>query len=117
MHTHVKTTDSTLSAIDARSLERRPARIQRMVPRLDPDLVHLNLVIERDPRKTEFRCSLRLTLDGRVLATTRQRAPAVRTLITESFDRIEAQLNRAREMRIDRRTRRPEGDVESVVTG
>ncbi len=33
MHTHVKTIDCTLSAVEARSLEKRIARLERMVPR------------------------------------------------------------------------------------
>ncbi len=113
MHTHIKTIDCTLSALEARALEKRIARIERMVPHVDPDLMHLHLVLERHPRRAEYRCSLRLTLKDGVLSTTRQRSPAVRTLLTEAFDRLETQLQRVREERLDRRMR-PHGDIEAV---
>ncbi len=116
MHTHVKTIDCTLSAVEARALERRIARLERIVPRIDPDLMHLHLVLQRHPRRTEYHCSLRLTVKDTVLTVTRQSSPAVRTLLTEAFDRLEDQLNRLREERIDRRTRAGEGDVEAVIS-
>ncbi len=117
MHTHVKTIDCTLSAAEARVLEKRIARIERIVPRIDPDLMHLHLVLERQPRRPEYHCSLRLTIRDSVLTVTRQSSPAVRTLLTEAFDRLEDQLNRQREARIDRRTRATEGDVEAAISG
>ncbi len=117
MHTHVKTIDCTLSAAEARALEKRIARIQRIVPRIDPDLMHLHLVVERQPRRNEYHCSLRLTIEDAVLTATRQSSPAVRALLAEAFDRLEGQLNRLREERIDRRTRAGEGDVEAAISG
>ncbi len=117
MHTHVKTIDCTLSAVEARSLEKRITRLERMVPRIDPDLMHLHLVLERHPRRTEYHCSLRLTVKDAVFTVTRQSSPAVRTLLTGAFDRLEDQLNRRREERIDRRTRPAEGDVEAAISG
>lgn len=108
MHTHVKTTDCTLTSVEGRLLERRLARIERIVPRTDPDLMHLRLVVERAPRRTEYRCSLRLTLADRVLATKAETGPTLHTLLTEAFDRLEVKLNRLREERIDRRTRKAE---------
>ncbi len=117
MHTHVKTIDCTLSAAEARALEKRIARIERIVPRIDPDLMHLHLVVERHARRTEYHCSLRLTIKDSVLTVTRQSSPAVRTLLSEAFDRLEDQLNRQREARIDRRTRAAEGDVEAAISG
>ncbi len=115
MHTHVKTTDCTLSAMEAQVVERRIARIERMLPHADLDLLTLHLVLERHPRRAEYRCSLRLTMKDAVLSTTRQRSPAVRTLLTDAFDRLEAQLNRRREERLDRRTRSAEGDLEAPI--
>jgi len=117
MHTHVKTIDCTLSTVDTRTLERRLARIERLVPRVEPDLMHLRLVVERHPRRVEFRCSLTLTLEDAVLSATRQHSPAVHTLLTQAFDRLEGQLNRRREERLDRRTRASQGDVEAAITG
>jgi len=115
MHTQVKTTDCTLSASEAPVLERRLARIQRMLSHAEAELLTLHLVLQRHPRRTEYRCSLRLTTKDTVLCTTRQRSPAVRTLLTQAFDRIEAQLNRRREERLDRRTRSAEGDLEATI--
>ncbi len=117
MHTQVKTIDCTLSAVEARALEKRIGRLERIVPRIDPDLMHLHLVLERHPRRTEYHCSLRLTIRDTVLTVTRQSSPAVRTLLTEAFDRLEDQLNRLREERIDRRTRTGESDVEATISG
>jgi ribosome-associated translation inhibitor RaiA len=104
MHTQVKTTDCTLSAIQMRTFERRVRRLERLVPRLDPDLVHLNLVVEHHPRRQDFQCSLRLTLKDRTLAA-RQHAPDLKSLLVEAFDRVEGQLKRVRQVRIDKRTR------------
>lgn len=115
MHTQVKTTDCTLSSSEAQVLERRMARIERLLPHADADLLTLHLVLQRHPRRTEYRCSLRLTMKDAVLTTTRQRSPAVRTLLTEAFDRLEAQLKRRREERLDRRTRPVEGDLGATI--
>ncbi len=105
MHTQVKTTDCALSAMEMRAFERRVRRLERLVPRLDPDLVHLHLVVEHHPRRQDFECSLRLTLKDRTLAATRQHAPDIKGLLAEAFDRVEGQLKRVRQVRIDKRTR------------
>ncbi len=105
MHTHIKTTDCTLSGIETRLIDRRVVRLERLLPHVDGDLVHFNLVVERHPRRVEFRCSLRLTFKDTVLAVTRQRSTVVRGLLTEAFDAVEVQLGRVREIRADRRTR------------
>ena len=107
MHTHFKTTDCTLSGVENRTIDRRIARIERLLPRMDADLVHLSLVVQRHPRRVEFRCSLRLTFRDKLLAATRQRSSALRGLLNEAFDAVEAQLGRVREIRTDRRTRVP----------
>ncbi len=105
MHTHIKTTDCTLSGMETRLIDRRIGRLERLLPYVDADLVHLSLVVERHPRRVEFRCSLRLTFRDKVLAATRQRSGVVRGLLTEAFDAVESQLGRVREIRADRRTR------------
>ncbi len=105
MHTHIKTTDCRLSGMETRTIDRRIARIERLLPRVDADLVHLSLVVQRHPRRVEFRCSLRLTFRDKLLAATRQRSAALRGLLNEAFDAVEAQLGRVREIRADRRTR------------
>lgn len=105
MHTHIKTTDCTLSGMETRTIDRRIARLERLLPHVDPDLVHLSLVVERHPRRVEFRCSLRVTFWDTLLAATRQRSTVVRGLLTEAFDAVEGQLGRVREIRADRRTR------------
>lgn len=111
MHTHVKTVDCILARTETETLERRIARLERVTPRLAPDLLHLRLVIERHPRRLEFRCSLRLTMKDRVLAATRQHSGSIRTLLIEAFDRLETQLNRVRELKVERRTRDTEADA------
>ena len=105
MHTHIKTTDCNLSGVEGRTIDRRIARIERLLPHVDADLVHVSLVVQRHPRRVEFRCSLRLTFRDTLLAATRQRSSAVRGLLNEAFDAVEAQLGRVREIRADRRTR------------
>ncbi len=105
MDTHVKTTDCALSAVETRILERRVRRLERLVPYMNPELVHLSLVVEHHPRREDYECSLRLTLKDRVLAATRQHAPAVKALLAEAFDRVEGQLKRVRQVRLDKRTR------------
>lgn len=105
MDTHVKTTDCALSAVETRMLERRVRRLERLVPRLDPDLVHLSLVVEHHQRREDYQCSLRLTLKDRVLAANGLHAPAIKALLVEAFDRVEGQLKRMHQVRIDRRTR------------
>lgn len=105
MHTHVKTIDCTLSGMEARTLDRRMTRIERLLPRVDADLIHLRLVVERHPRRVEFRCSLRVTFNDTVLAATRQRSGIMRGLLSEAFDAVEAQLVRVQGIRSDRRVR------------
>ena len=114
MHTQVKTTDCTLSAMAMRTFERRVRRLERLVPYIDPDLVHLNLVVEHHPRRQDFQCSLRLTLKDRTLAATRQHAPDLKSLLAEAFERVEGQLKRLRQLRIDKRTR-PGTGVETSI--
>jgi ribosome-associated translation inhibitor RaiA len=104
MHTQVRTVDCTLSGMAARTFERRLGRIERLLPRFDPDLLRLRLVVERHPRRAEYRCSLRLTFKDATLAATRQRADQVRGVLGEAFDHVERQLKRLREARVDRRT-------------
>ncbi len=116
MHTQVKVTGCTLSAMETRAFERRVRRLERLVPRVDPDLVHLNLAIEHHPRRQDFECSLRLTLKDRTLAATRQHAPDIKGLLAEAFDRVEGQLKRVRQVRIDKRTR-PAAAVQAKMRG
>ncbi|MFO7261716.1 MAG: HPF/RaiA family ribosome-associated protein [bacterium] len=83
-----------LTPADAAQLDRRVARLEKRLRTFNPDLVHLQVVIEKHPRREEYTGSVRLALLEQVLTASRNTATSVRTLLSEVFADIEAQLDR-----------------------
>ncbi len=94
MKRHTTTKGFTLTPADEARLDRRVARLEKRLRSFNPDLVHLQAVIERHARREEYTGSVRLSVLDQVLAESRNTAPSVRTLLTEVFSDIEAQLDR-----------------------
>ena len=80
---------------DAREvLDRSLARLQRRLRHFRPDLVHLQVQVERAARKEEYTGSARLYLPGRVLYARRNRSATPEGWIRAAFDDLEQQLSR-----------------------
>ena len=94
MKRHTTTKGFTLTPADEAQLDRRVARLEKRLRTFDPDLVHLQVVIEKHARREEYTGSGRLAVLEQVLTARRNTATSVRTLLTEVFADIEAQLDR-----------------------
>jgi ribosome-associated translation inhibitor RaiA len=94
MKRHTTTKGFALTPANEAQLERRAARLERRLRRFDPDLVHLQVVMEKHPRREEYTGSVRLVVLEQVLAASRNKAASVRTLLTQVFRDIESQLDR-----------------------
>nr|PZN89325.1 MAG: hypothetical protein DIU52_13820 [bacterium] len=94
MKRHMTTKGFALTPADAAQLDRRVARLEKRLRTFNPDLVHLQVVIEKHPRREEYTGSVRLALLEQVLTASRNTATSVRTLLSEVFADIEAQLDR-----------------------
>ncbi|HZU05678.1 MAG TPA: hypothetical protein VFB73_06870 [Chloroflexota bacterium] len=91
---HLTTRDCELAASDQRALQHHLEHLERQLRHFQPELVHLDLLIEHQPRRREYVGSFRLSLPGTVLVARRNRAPAVRTLLKEAFEDLEERLAR-----------------------
>ncbi|HEX7091891.1 MAG TPA: HPF/RaiA family ribosome-associated protein [Longimicrobiales bacterium] len=94
MRRHTMTKGFALTPANEARLKRRVARLEKRLRSFDPDLVHLQVVIEKHPRREEYTGSVRLVVLEQVLAASRNTAATFRTLLTEVFSDIEAQLDR-----------------------
>jgi hypothetical protein len=77
---------------DERQLLRRVERLTAQLERFDPDLVHLEVVINKQARRSEFTSRLRLVVMEHVLPVHRNAAPHIRTVLTRAFDDLERSL-------------------------
>lgn len=93
MKIHVVPKGCSLGTADERVLERRIARLQRRLGHFDPDLVELDVVIEKQPRRQTYTGSIRLSVMGQTLPARRNAAPRIRTLIREAFEDVERELD------------------------
>jgi len=91
---HVTTQRCDLSPIDEREIERFIARLERRLPHVDDDLVHLTIAVEYQPRRDEYEGSIRLTLFNRVLRAKRNAGPTIQALLKQAFDDLDGQLTR-----------------------
>lgn len=92
---HVTTHACQLSPVDEREIEHQVQRLDRRLPHVDPDLVHLTLAIKRDVRRDAYYGSIRLTLFDRVLPAKRNNGPTIAVLLKRAFeDLVEDQLPR-----------------------
>lgn len=94
MKRHTTTKGFALTPADEARLDRRVARLEKRLRSFEPDLVHLQVVIEKHPRREEYTGSIRLVVLEQVLTASRNAAASVATLLTEVFDDVEEQLDR-----------------------
>jgi hypothetical protein len=94
MKLQIKTHGCTLSPGDEREMERHLAQLEPVLTRFDPDLVHLDVEIEKQARRAEYTCALRLTIMEQVLAAHRNAAPKIHTLLNYAFDDLRERLAR-----------------------
>lgn len=83
-----------LSPAAQRTLERRVERLRRRLHGMAPDVVSLELVLTRQPRRREFTARGRLSLMNRVLPARRNVAPRQTALVNLVFDDFEKKLER-----------------------
>ncbi len=86
--------DFGLRPADEKVLERRLARLEKRLGSFDPDLVTVEIVMERLSRTREFVGQFRLVVAGRVFTASRNSARTPRGLMTEAFSDLEEQLER-----------------------
>ncbi len=93
----MKITYSNISAQDRKSVEedfgRHLQKLNRLLKRYAPDLVHLHSSLEKTPRKSEFGFSLHLTLPTGPLYATGL-GPDVRASARAAFAELEAQVKK-----------------------
>jgi hypothetical protein len=94
MKLQVKTDGCALTPTDEAALARHIERLRPWLSRFEPDLVHLEVTIEKQPRRVEYAGSIRLVVMEHVLAAQRNAAPAIRTLLNRSFEDLREQLAR-----------------------
>jgi len=90
----VATRHCALTPADQEMLDRHVAQLEQRLWHMDPDLVHLTLVIEPQARRDEYRGSVRLVLFNRALPAKRNTAPTIGVLIKRSFEDLEDQVDR-----------------------
>lgn len=93
MRIDVTLKNCTLSPADHRVLERRARKLEKRLGHIDPDLVHLQVAIEKQPRRIEFHSNIRLVVMNRVIPAGRNSAPTLRALITGALDDLERAVN------------------------
>lgn len=91
---HVATHRCELSPEDQKDLERHLAKLERRLRHFDPDLVHVDLEIEYQPRLRQYTASVRLSLPDKVLPARRNTGPHIRPLFDLAFQDIAEQLER-----------------------
>jgi ribosomal subunit interface protein len=69
-------------------------RLERHLKHFDPDLTHLDLVIERHARREEYTGSVRLNVISQALPAGRNTGPTMEALLRSAFEDIEEQLSR-----------------------
>jgi ribosome-associated translation inhibitor RaiA len=94
MKVHVKAKHLSLTPGETRRLNRFVGRLRKRLKTFDPDLVHLDLAVEKHPRKAEFTGSVRLFVVNRMLAARRNAGQTPAELLQGAFSDIEEQLDR-----------------------
>jgi ribosome-associated translation inhibitor RaiA len=94
MRVQIKTDDVRLTPADHDVLWRRIRSLEARLEHVEPDLINLQIVLEAQPRRTEYTGHVRLVVMNQVLAARRNQAKRVRTLLHRAFDDLEEQLER-----------------------
>lgn len=94
MDLHLTTKRCELTPSARKVLGRHLEHLRRRLRHYDPDLLQLELVVERHARKQEYRGSIRLSLGNHVLPAKRNRAETLEGLLKAAFEDLEEQLDR-----------------------
>lgn len=94
MNVHVTAKNLTLSPADEKVLDRLVQRLRKRLKTFEPDLVQLDLALEKHPRRPEVTGSVRLFVVNRTLTARRNSANNVTSLLQAAFDDIEEQLDK-----------------------
>jgi ribosome-associated translation inhibitor RaiA len=111
MRVHVKARNHKLTNVDRRLLQRHVHRLERRLETFEPDLVQLDLTIDKHARREEYRGSVRLFVVNRTLTAARNTGGTAGAMMQAAFSDIEDQLERYKaELRGEpaRRHARPE---------
>jgi hypothetical protein len=92
MRTRLQSKDFELSDGEARLFERHAEALRRRLARFDPDLVDLEVIVEKQARRNEFTSHSRLVIMNHALPARRNRAPTVTTLIGRVFEDLEEEV-------------------------
>jgi hypothetical protein len=83
-----------LSAAEQKLLENHVRRLEKRLGSFDPDLVDLELALEKQARREEFTSHARLVIMNQVLPSRRNAAPTIRTLLGKLFEDLEEEVAR-----------------------
>ncbi|MCS7172545.1 MAG: hypothetical protein N0A24_03925 [Armatimonadetes bacterium] len=94
MELHLATKRCTLTSGAEKVLKRHLERIERRLRHFPPDLLHLELTVERAARKEEYTGSVRLRIGTHVLPARRNRSETLEGLLQAAFEDLEEQVGR-----------------------
>jgi hypothetical protein len=92
MQLQVKTHGCHLLPGEKLEVLRHVEQIRPELARFDPDLVRLELVLEKHARRMEYLANLRLLIMQHVLVAHRNTARDIRTVLNQAFDDVREQL-------------------------
>jgi hypothetical protein len=92
MRMHIRTHGCELTAKDDACLQLQVARLEKKLLRFQPDLVDLEVVIDKQARRREFVSHVRVVIMEQPLVARRNRAASVCTLLRRAFDDLDGQL-------------------------
>jgi hypothetical protein len=94
MRLHVVTRGCMLSPRDDRRLAEHIRHLENRLQNIDPDLVHLEVVIEKEQFCREYNAQVRLAVLDRVLPPMQMRAPSPRHVLRHAFRGVSEALTR-----------------------
>jgi ribosome-associated translation inhibitor RaiA len=83
-----------LPEADRDILERRIARINKKLPHMSPDLLHLVVRIDKHATHNEYICAARLSILNQILAVRGRYERGAHSAISQTFDDVERQLDK-----------------------
>jgi len=94
MRLHIRTHGCELTARDEACLQQQVARLEKKLLRLQPDLVDLEVAIDKQARRKEFVSHVRMVIMEQALVAGRNKAPSICALLKHAFGDLEEQLDR-----------------------
>jgi hypothetical protein len=94
MRLQLKTRGFDLTDGEEAEIRQRVDRLEKRLAAYDPEVIDLEIELEKQARRREFTGDVRLVIMSHVLPVRRNRAPGVRPLLGLLFDDIDDQLER-----------------------